>query len=167
MIFRSLADMLREHTVYGKWMCLDVGDKCIGVALSDAQGVVACACGALKNKNGVLDKICDIVRESDVGVIVVGWPLEMSGREGRQCEKVNSFVVALESVLIDCYSDFGCAKCCTHIPAIVLFDERYSTRAVMGVMRSANLTRKKRTVHKDVCAAIYILQIALDMRGFY
>lgn len=165
--------MMREHSVYGKFMCLDIGDKCIGVALSDEKRVVARAYGDLHNRNGVFDQIYDIVQKENVGTIVVGWPLELSGRAGRQCEKVYSFVSALDARLLSFYEhteqstdvtlvadDVRCSS-----PAIVLIDERYSTRAVMGVMRSAQLNRKKRTVHKDVCAAIYILQIFLDMYG--
>jgi putative Holliday junction resolvase len=84
----------------------------------------------------------------DVGLVVFGWPIQMNGKEGPQCEKVAAFVRN--------FSDY--------INGVLFapWDERFSTSAVEHVMIEADMSRGKRRRLLDKTAALYILQGAID-----
>ena len=131
-------------------MGIDFGDKRIGLAISDPQRRVATTITNLAeivNDEAVYVHLSKIVEQNEVSVIILGWPVEMSGAEGKQCEKVAEFARHLYDAIQK---------------PIILIDERLTTKAVMSVMREAQLTRKQQTAHKDMLAALYILQTALE-----
>ncbi len=130
-------------------MGLDVGDKTIGVAVSDllgwtAQGVETIRRTSYKED---IDRLKQIIVEKEVEKLVVGLPKNMNGTLGPQGEKVKKFVDKLKS-RIDI--------------EIVFWDERLTTVAAEKMLISADVSRKKRKKVIDKVAAIYILQGYLD-----
>jgi len=125
---------------------LDIGDKRIGVALSDPQGILASPLTIINRRNDRADieAIIAIVSQNQVGQIIVGLPLSMDGRVGTQAEKVKIFTRELSN----------------HIQVPVEFrDERLSTVSVKRLMQAVRRTRKTR---HDAMAAALILQSYLD-----
>lgn len=78
-------------------LALDVGDKRIGVAVSDATGMLVSPVETVHRKNSKLDvaRICKLVEQSEAAAIVVGLPKNMDGTEGEQAAKVRSFAKKL------------------------------------------------------------------------
>jgi putative Holliday junction resolvase len=128
---------------------LDLGEKTIGVAVSDSGLAVATAVGTIQRKKLASDlaALRQMMAEREVGGLVIGLPLNMDGSEGPRCQSVRAFA---KNVLAQ-----------TDIP-IAFWDERLSTVAVTRSMLEADLTRNKRAKAVDSLAATYILQGALD-----
>ena len=129
---------------------LDVGDRTVGVAVSDllrmtAQGVETIRRESLEKDLARLDAI---MREYDAARIVVGWPRNMNGTEGERCEVVRAFAEALGEKRSDA--------------EIVFWDERLSTVAAAKSLIAADVSRKKRKKVIDKMAAVFILQGYLD-----
>lgn len=138
-------------------MGLDVGDKKIGVAISDsllitAQGKETLFRESLKVD---IDKLIDYINEFDVHKIVVGMPFNMNGSVGPQAEKTKHFVAKLENKLIHS----------TRIDRkieIVYWDERMTTMGATRMLIETDMSRKKRKGVVDTVAAVLILQGYLD-----
>ncbi len=125
---------------------LDIGDKRIGVALSDPEGILASPLTVINRRNESLDieAITDIVSQKQVEQIVVGLPLSMDGSLGRQAEKVKAFV----------------QKLCSHTQVPVEYrDERLTTVLAERLMQAAKTQKRAR---HDAQAAALILQDYLD-----
>lgn len=154
---RSLkSSMRRGRRILG----LDVGAKTIGLALSDVSVLVATPHSLVRRTKFAKDaaQIGAIVREQDVGGIVIGLPVGMDGREGPACQSVRAFASNLAGALA--------AQGLGHV-ALGFWDERLSTAAVERMLVSeADLSRARRKEVVDKVAAAYILQGALDaLRG--
>lgn len=132
-------------------LCLDVGDKNIGIAVSDSLRIVACGIGQLRRdkpeKSKELEHIKELIFQHEVDKLVVGLPINMKGEEGHQAKKVRDFVDELSSKL--------------EIP-VLLFDERLSTVEAERVLREAKISPLKRRKVRDKIAATVILQNYLD-----
>ncbi len=130
-------------------MGLDVGDKTVGVAVSDLLGLTAQGVETIiRTSNKVaINRIRELVSEKDIKKIVVGLPKNMNGSIGPQGEKVLSFAKKLEGKLD---------------VEIVFQDERLTTVAAEKMLISADVSRKKRKKVIDKVAAVYILQGYLD-----
>ena len=129
---------------------LDVGDKRIGLALSDVTWSVASPVRVLPRSRLAKDieALRALVHELEVGGLVIGFPVEMTGREGRRCQSVRQFARNLQSALC--------------LPT-ALWDERLSTAAVERfLIGEADLSRGRRRAVVDRAAAAWILQGALD-----
>jgi putative Holliday junction resolvase len=127
-------------------MGLDVGDKYIGVAVSDALGITAQGIKTI-NRGNCVDALKRIIKEYEVGSIVVGVPKMLDGTVGIQGKKVLKFVEELKTAI--------------SLP-IILWDERLSTVTAEKVLIEANLRRKKRKGLRDKVSATVILQNYLD-----
>lgn len=128
---------------------LDVGDRTIGVAISDPLGFTAQGITTIRRKKEEADieEIIKICNEYNVDTIISGLPKNMNGTIGEQAEKVQRFCEALrEHVSIE----------------IKFWDERLTTRAAHMAMLEADMSRKKRKGLVDKIAATYILQGYLD-----
>ncbi len=128
---------------------LDVGSKTIGLALSDELLLTAQPVGVLRRR-GTRADVAELVawsREHQVAEVVVGLPLELSGREGHRARRVRVLASALEEAF--------CGP-------VRMWDERLSTRAVEQVLIEADVSRAKRRLHLDKLAASFILQGYLD-----
>lgn len=128
---------------------LDIGDRTIGVAISDPLGLTAQGITTIRRKNEEydlqeLDKIC---KEYAVDTIVSGLPKNMNGTIGPQGEKVIDFCNVIKEKM--------------NLP-IIMWDERLTTVAAHKAMLEADLSRKKRKKIVDKIAAVYILQGYLD-----
>jgi putative Holliday junction resolvase len=126
---------------------LDIGDKRIGVALSDPQGMLASPFTIINRRDERTDveAIIDIVNQQGVKQIIVGLPRSMNGSIGKQAEKVKAFTREL----------------CNHTKVPVEFrDERLSTVLANRLMQEVKKTREK--VGRDAIAAALILQCYLD-----
>jgi len=132
-------------------MALDVGDKTIGVAISDALLLTAQARPTIQRKNAKSDieLLRRLAEVTEVHQIVVGQPLHMSGKESRQSEKIGIFAGELEKKL--------------RIP-IVFWDERLTSFAAEQHLEEMGLSWRKRRRHVDKIAAMIILQNYLDSR---
>jgi len=130
-------------------LALDVGDKYIGLALSDTLQMIASPVSVYKRKNNAADVafIQDLVKKNEGCLVLVGLPQNLSGDISRQGEKIMGF----------------CEKLAPTLDVPVLFwDERFSTQAVEKTMIGFDFSRKKREELIDKLAATYILQGALD-----
>ena len=130
---------------------LDVGSKTIGVALGDAEGLIATARETLRRRGQVADAkaVVALVEEVDAECVVVGLPLELDGREGHRARRVLAFVEALRAALGD-------------EVRVELWDERFSTAAAERTLLEADVSRRRRREHVDAVAAQFILQGWLD-----
>ena len=132
-------------------MGLDVGDKTIGVALSDPMFLLAQAKETIKRKKASLDiqRLLEIIDENDVNLIVVGLPKNMNNTIGPQSMKVMSFVDLLKKQ--------------TNVE-IVYEDERMTTIQSESVLIDMKVRRENRKQYIDKIAATFILQTYLDRR---
>jgi len=128
---------------------LDIGDKRIGLAVSDELNVTAQGKEVLirTNHRADLKKIKKYIDRYNIGEIIVGLPKNLDNTESRQGEKIKNYVNFLRNNL--------------EIP-IKLWDERLSTRAAEDMLLKADLRRKKRREVIDQVAASIILQNYLD-----
>jgi len=125
---------------------LDPGEKRIGVALSDPRGILASPLIIVNctDEEADIEAILDIVRQNQVGQIIVGLPRSMDGSIGKQAEKVKTFVEMLRNH--------------TEVP-VDFRDERLSTVSAKRLMRGV---RKIDKTGHDAIAAALILQGYLD-----
>ena len=133
----------------GRIMGLDVGDKTIGVAVSDLMGLTAQGVKTIKRvgKKKDIEALKEIIKERQVNKIVSGLPKNMNGTLGPQGEKVIKFCDLLEEE--------------TGIK-IEYWDERLSTVAAERTLIQGNVRRENRKGVIDMVAAVIILQGYLD-----
>jgi putative Holliday junction resolvase len=128
---------------------LDIGDKRIGVALSDSEGILASPFTIIDRQDESRDiaAITDIINHQQVGQVVVGLPRSLDGSLGRQAEKVKEFIQKLSEH--------------TKIP-VEYRDERLTTVMAQRLKRASGGKRSKGKVRHDAQAAAIILQGYLD-----
>lgn len=134
---------------------LDVGDKTIGVALSDDLNITAQGLMTI-NRVGIrkdTSKVIELVKQYDCETIVIGLPLNLDGTDSIQTEKVREFTDLLKNKL----RSSGKQKI-----DVVFQDERFTTVIAENVLIEADLSRKKRKDVIDKQAATVILQSYLD-----
>lgn len=137
---------------------LDVGDKTIGVAVSDplcitAQGITTIERVGIRKDAG---KVLDLIREYECDTAVVGLPLNLDGSDSVQTEKVREFRTMLENKL----RSSGMADV-----RVEWQDERFTTKIAESVLIQADVKRRARKQVIDKQAAIIILQSYLDRSG--
>ena len=128
---------------------LDLGDKTIGVAVSDRIGAAATPIETIRRKKFTPDaeRLLQFARDREVGGIVLGLPRNMDGSEGPRCQATRAFARNLARM--------------TDLP-IGFWDERLSSVAAERALLEADTSRKRRAELIDNVAASYILQGALD-----
>ncbi len=128
-----------------------MGDRTIGLALSDDLGLTAQGRPTLQRKGlrHDLEALSQLVSEEGVGEVVVGLPLRLDGRPGPQAEKVLAFVEALRTAL--------------GIP-VATWDERLTTVAAERALLEGGVRRAQRKAVRDRVAAVLILQGYLERR---
>lgn len=133
-------------------MGLDVGDKTVGVAISDPLFITAQPYETIKRTKAKfdIDRIEEIIKEKDISLVVVGLPKNMNNTIGPQSMKVMSFVDLIKK-RIDI--------------KIVYEDERLTTVQSESVLIDMNVRRENRKTHIDKIAASFILQSYLDRRS--
>lgn len=135
----------------GRIMGLDIGDKTIGVAVSDLMGMTAQGIKTIKrtSKKNDIEEIKQIIKEKQVNLIVSGLPKNMNGTVGPQGEKVQKFCELIKE-------ETGLE--------IEFWDERLTTVAAEKTLITADVSRKKRKNVIDMMAAVLILQGYLDFK---
>lgn len=128
---------------------LDLGEKTIGLSLSDTLLSVASPLETLKRGKFSVNaaELQRLIKEHGVGGLVVGLPLNMDGSEGPSAQSARAFARNFANL---------------HDVPIVFWDERLSTAAVTRTLLEADSSRKRRAEVVDKMAAAYILQGALD-----
>ena len=130
-------------------LALDIGDKRIGVAVSDETSTISTGVDVITRETikRDIERIKDYTKSYEAGKIVVGLPLTMKGEKSIQTGKVEGFIDRLKQSV--------------NIP-VVPFDERLSTAQSERLLISADVSRKKRKAVIDKIAAQIILQAYLD-----
>ncbi len=128
---------------------LDLGEKTIGVAVTDSFLSVATPLETVRRKKFGVDaaRLIDIITDRRIGGLILGLPRNMDGSEGPRCQSTRAFARNLEK-LVD-------------LP-IGFWDERLSTVAAEKALLEADTSRKRRAEVIDHVAAAYILQGVLD-----
>ncbi len=145
----DLAGMMANIAAGARLLGLDLGEKTIGVALSDTLLTVATPLETLKRGKFAADAavLAALIAKHGVGGLVVGLPLNMDGGEGPSAQSARAFA-----------RNFAARS---QAP-ILLWDERLSTAAVTRALLDAGSSRRRRAEVVDKMAAAYILQGALD-----
>lgn len=132
---------------------LDLGNRTVGIALSDYLGIIANPVGTFRFEDQDLDaalaEVTRVVKENDVKKIVLGLPKNMNGTIGPQAEYCLKFKGMLEESL-------GLE--------VIMIDERLTSRQADVIMLSADISRNKRKKNVDKLAATIILQTYLDQK---
>ena len=138
--------------IQSRVLALDLGKKRIGMALSDELGVTAQGLETLQRTNirEDLARISQLAAAKDVSLILMGNPLHMSGREGRQAEYARDFGERLRAA--------------SGIP-VEFWDERLTTVAAQRVLRESGISIEKRAKAVDRLAAVILLESYLDSRN--
>ncbi len=126
-------------------MALDIGDRKIGVALSDPLKITSQGLETYLRKNSEEDYryFAELIKQNDVEILVAGLPKNMNGTEGPQSEKVKEFIKKLQK-----YTDVK----------IDFYDERLTTMEAEKMLISGDVSRKNRKKVIDKVAANLILQ---------
>ena len=133
-------------------LALDIGDKRIGVAVSDLLGILASPLIAIERTSDskAIDAILEIADEQEAGEIVVGLPISLSGGYSDQTKSVAAFVLKLEAR--------------SPVP-VNTADERYSTVEAERLLSQSKPQRARSRGEIDAAAAAVILQSYLDSRA--
>ena len=133
-----------------RYLGLDLGNRTVGIAISDGLGIIATGVETYrfkeKNLQSALDYVKIIIDDRKIDKVVLGLPKNMDGTLGFQSEYVLEFKSMLEEIGVQ----------------VELFDERLTTMQVTRVMIDADLSRQKRKKEVDKLAAVVILQSYLD-----
>ncbi|SEP92023.1 Holliday junction resolvase RuvX [Piscibacillus halophilus] len=134
-----------------KVLGLDVGERTIGVAVSDALQFTAQGIETIKwdetNYNSAIPRLEEIIKGYEISKIVVGHPKNMNNTIGDRAQAAEEFARYIEGHF--------------NIP-VVLWDERLTTMAAERILLEADVSRKKRKKVIDKMAAVMILQSYLD-----
>lgn len=130
-------------------MGLDVGERRVGVAISDELGAIATPLATVQRGPRDREEIDRLVREWNVSQLVVGMPTGLSGREGPQAALVRAFAAKLEQELDPSVE-------------VVYWDERLTTAIAERSMIEAGTSRARRKERIDAVAAAVLLQSYLD-----
>lgn len=132
-------------------MGLDIGDKRIGVALSDPEYILASPLTAIirDDDESAINKIIELVNANDVNRIIIGLPYSLSGEQSSQTVNTMKFINKIKEALrIE----------------MVLEDERFSTSVAQRLLSQSGNKKRKSKGTIDAAAAAYILQGYLDKK---
>ncbi len=132
---------------------IDLGDKKIGLALSDPMGWTAQGLEVINSKGSIeadIAKIKEYVERYEVEKVIVGLPLNMDGSSGPRAEKARFFAARMGKKLK---------------VAVEMTDERLTTVAAEKLLIEADLSRTRRRQVIDKMAAVLILQSYLDLKA--
>ncbi|MGM0378365.1 MAG: Holliday junction resolvase RuvX [Bacillota bacterium] len=140
-----------------KILGLDVGDKKIGVAISDSLLLIAQGLKTISRDSDkkAIDEIVDIIKDKKVKKIVVGLPKHMNNTLGEQADKTKKFMDKLAKKIK--YTDR-----LDYNVDIFYFDERLTSRSAERLLIKGNVSRENRKKVIDKVAASIILQNYLD-----
>ncbi|MEE0435517.1 MAG: Holliday junction resolvase RuvX [Peptococcaceae bacterium] len=136
----------------GRLVCFDVGERRIGIAVSDLLGITAQPVETY-TRTGKLEEdyryLANLIKEQEAVKLVVGLPKNMNNTLGFKAEEIQQFVEGLREYLPEGF-------------AIDWIDERLTTVQAENVLLEANVSRKKRKKVIDKIAAVFMLQAYMD-----
>jgi len=133
-----------------KLLGVDFGDARTGLAMSDAMGFLATACGCIKGGfEKTAQEVSKFAKDNNIGKIVLGHPINMNGTLGPRSEKAQAFAKHLKEI--------------SGIE-VLLFDERLSTANAHTMLNITNTRGQKRKNIIDEMSACLILQSYLDSK---
>ena len=138
-----------------RFLSLDVGDKTIGVAVTDALLMTAQGVTTIERigQRKDADKIIAYIKEYECEKVVMGLPMNLDGSDSVQTQKVRDFKTLLYNKM--------CASGLKNVE-VVFQDERFTTKIAENVLIDADVRRKDRKSVIDKQAAVLILQSYLD-----
>jgi putative holliday junction resolvase len=125
---------------------VDYGTKRVGLAISDSLGITARPLSVVP-RSAVVQEVVNLVKEHDVGTIVVGLPTGLSGDEGMSASEARKLA-----------DELGIAAGVE----VILVDERYTSRMAEDALLESGMKRRERRENVDKVAAAIILQDYLD-----
>jgi putative Holliday junction resolvase len=130
-------------------LAIDPGKARLGLAISDPERRIASPLTTWKCRDRVQDGrfLQTVIADEQVGLLVIGLPIHLSGKEGTQARSAREFGAWLANL--------------TGVPC-VFYDERFTTREAEGHLWDAGLTHKQRKARRDRVAAQILLQAYLD-----
>lgn len=140
-----------------KYLCLDYGDKRIGVAVSDEEKKFSFSRGILSNDSGLFGNLLSLIRGENIEKIILGYPLNLRSEKTELTEKVEKFKDKLEKLLQSnsIEADFE------------YFDERFTSKLARENILSSGLKKSKRQDKGliDSVSAQIILQDYMDKKS--
>ena len=149
MVYNVIEEFIENIGVEGALMGLDLGEKTIGVAVSDTRQTVATGIKTIKRTKFQQDLtiLTQIIVGRDIKGLILGLPKNMNGSEGPKCQSTRAFAKNISLTV--------------PLP-ITFWDERLSTVAAERSLIEANASRRRRAEVIDYVAASFILQGVLD-----
>ena len=129
----------------GKILGIDYGDARVGLAITDALKITAQPMDTLEihgDSNLLIDKIKQIMVESKLEIVVVGYPRHLNGDVSETAKKIDSVIAKIEALGLK----------------VVKWDERLTTVMAHRTMRDLGIKQKDKKIHADRLAAMYILE---------
>ncbi len=138
-----------ERAAHGRILALDLGKRRIGLAVSDGLGITAQGLETLQRTTIREDmaRLARLAAEREVTLLLMGNPIHMSGREGRQAVYVREFAARLAEA--------------TGLP-VEFWDERLTTVAALRVLKDSGISIEKRAKAVDRLSAVILLESYLD-----
>lgn len=135
-----------------RYLGLDVGTRTIGIAASDALGMIANGVETIHRTSLERDfaRLGELIKEYEASVLVVGYPKNMNGSIGERAQNCAALAEQLREKFVNV--------------EVVLWDERLTTVAAHRVLIEADMSRNKRKKVVDTVAATIILQNYLDSK---
>ena len=133
-----------------RYLGLDLGNKTLGVAVSDKNGIIASSYKTIRHNeefDRLLVEVCDLIKELEIDAVVLGFPKNMNNTVGPKGLLSMEFKEKLEKLI--------------SIP-IYLQDERLTTKSATDILIQGDMKRKDRKKVVDSLAATIILQTFLD-----
>ncbi|MCI0336981.1 MAG: Holliday junction resolvase RuvX [Acidobacteria bacterium] len=132
-------------------MAIDYGTKSIGVAISDELQLTVRPLTTIRRRrkkySQVIEIICSLVSDHEIGTLIMGLPLNMDGTRGEAADRVEKFVNDLQS----------------RLPiSIVTIDERLTSNEADQILREMGLNERERRARSDEYAAAIILHDYLE-----
>ena len=129
----------------GKILGIEYGDARVGLAITDALKITAQPMDTLEihgDSNLLIDKIKQIMVESKLEIVVVGYPRHLNGDVSETAKKIDSVIAKIEALGLK----------------VVKWDERLTTVMAHRTMRDLGIKQKDKKIHADRLAAMYILE---------
>ena len=145
----TIEDFKIKHTNKVRFIGLDLGSKRIGVSICDERQSIATPFKTINktNTNELIDELKIIIKDNNIGGIIVGNPVNMDGSLGRSAQSVNDVSTNIDkSIDVD----------------VCLWDERLSTVGAFNLSSQLDVNVSKREKNIDQNAAAFILQGAID-----
>ncbi|MFT8737021.1 MAG: Holliday junction resolvase RuvX [Zymomonas mobilis] len=132
----------------GRLAGLDVGTKTIGLAVCDGQWIIASPAETIRRKKFTLDLelLRQFIAKQQITGLVIGLPLNLDGSDSPRTQSVRAFAKNMAPLSLP----------------VLMWDERWSTKAVTRTLLEADASRARRSEVVDKMAAAYILQGAID-----